>query len=160
MGSIQTEKWLFTFQDDAVRPSAARGTMWSIFRITLESSWYTSNYIFLFLWLWYLFRYGVSVGIFRYCDIPESNHTTWWRHQLETFSALLAICAGKMFPFDDVIMLYGYFLRLNKRLSKQSWGWWFETLPCPLWRHRNELPTSPCTPSWWWVIWHHGILDR
>ena len=28
-------------------------------------------------------------------------------------------------------------LRLNKRLSKQSWGWWFETLSRPLWRHRN-----------------------
>ena len=28
-------------------------------------------------------------------------------------------------------------LRLNKRLSEQSWGWWFETLSCPLWRHRN-----------------------
>ena len=26
---------------------------------------------------------------------------------------------------------------MNKRLSKQSWGWWFETLLCPLWRHRN-----------------------
>ena len=29
-------------------------------------------------------------------------------------------------------------LRLNKRLSIQSWGWWFETLSHPLWRHRNE----------------------
>ena len=28
-------------------------------------------------------------------------------------------------------------LRLNKRLSKQSWGWWFEMLSRPLWRHRN-----------------------
>ena len=28
-------------------------------------------------------------------------------------------------------------LRLYKRLSKQSWGWWFETLLRPLWRHRN-----------------------
>ena len=28
-------------------------------------------------------------------------------------------------------------LRLNKRLSKQPWGWWFETLSCPLWRHGN-----------------------
>ena len=28
-------------------------------------------------------------------------------------------------------------LRLNKRLSKQSWGWWFETLSPPLWRHRH-----------------------
>ena len=29
-------------------------------------------------------------------------------------------------------------LRLNKRLSKQSWGRWFETLSCPLWRHCND----------------------
>ena len=28
-------------------------------------------------------------------------------------------------------------MRLNKKLSKQSWGWWFETLSSPLWRHRN-----------------------
>ena len=28
-------------------------------------------------------------------------------------------------------------LHLNKRLSKQWWGWWFETLSRPLWRHRN-----------------------
>ena len=26
-------------------------------------------------------------------------------------------------------------LRLNKRFSKQSWGWWLETLPHPLWHH-------------------------
>ena len=30
-------------------------------------------------------------------------------------------------------------LRLNKRLSKQSRGWWFETLSRSLWRHRNAL---------------------
>ena len=28
-------------------------------------------------------------------------------------------------------------LRLNKRLNKQSWGWWFETLSRPSWRHRT-----------------------
>ena len=28
-------------------------------------------------------------------------------------------------------------LRLNKRLSKQSWGWWCKALSRPLWRHRN-----------------------
>ena len=33
-------------------------------------------------------------------------------------------------------------LRLNKRLSKQSWGWWFGTLSRPLWRHRNEYSAS------------------
>ena len=28
-------------------------------------------------------------------------------------------------------------LRMNKLLSKQSWGWWFETPLCSLWRHCN-----------------------
>ena len=28
-------------------------------------------------------------------------------------------------------------MRLNKRLSKQPWGWWFETPSWSLWRHRN-----------------------
>ena len=33
-------------------------------------------------------------------------------------------------------------LRLNKRLSKQSWGWWFETPSPSLWRHCNVLAPS------------------
>ena len=65
---------------------------------------------------------------------------------METFSALLAICAGNSsvpgeFPTQrPVTRNFDVFLdlRLNKRLSKQWWGWWFETLSCPLWRHRNE----------------------
>ena len=36
-------------------------------------------------------------------------------------------------------------LRLNKRLSKQSQGWWFETLSRPLWRHRNANTMHFCT---------------
>ena len=69
----------------------------------------------------------------------------WWRHQMETFSALLVICAGNSpvpgeFPAQrPVTRSFDVFfdLRLNKRLSKQSWGWWFETLSPPLWRHRH-----------------------
>ena len=30
-------------------------------------------------------------------------------------------------------------LRQNKQLSKQSWGWWFETPSGPLWRHCNGV---------------------
>ena len=29
--------------------------------------------------------------------------------------------------------------RLNKRLSKQTWGWWFETLSSSLWRQCNDI---------------------
>ena len=35
-------------------------------------------------------------------------------------------------------------LRLYNRLSKQSWGWWFEMPSRPLWRHCNVL--------WHWML--------
>ena len=37
-----------------------------------------------------------------------------------------------------------YFLNLNKQLSKQSWGWSFETPSRPLWRHCNEVTHTKC----------------
>ena len=66
---------------------------------------------------------------------------TWWHHQMETFSALLAVCAGKSPGTRPVTRSFDVFfdLRLNKRLSKQWRGWWFETLSRPLWRHRNAV---------------------
>ena len=38
-------------------------------------------------------------------------------------------------------------LHPNKRLSKQWRGWWFETQPCPLWRHRNDEVGFAGSPS-------------
>ena len=60
---------------------------------------------------------------------------TWWRHQMETFSVLLALCVGNSpvtgeFPTQiPVTRICDVFvdLRLNKRLRKQSRGWLFET---------------------------------
>ena len=84
-------------------------------------------------------------------DRPQvTDTTTWWRHQMETFSAWLGLCAGNLpvpgeFPAQrPVTRSFDVFfdLCLNKRLSKQSWGWWFETLSHPLWRHRNEKRSS------------------
>ena len=34
-------------------------------------------------------------------------------------------------------LMFSLICILIKRLSKQSWGWWFETLSRPLWRHCN-----------------------
>ena len=76
---------------------------------------------------------------------------TWWRHQMEIFSALLALCAGNSpvpgeFPTQRPVTrsFDVYFdLRPNKRLSKQWWGWWFETQSCSLWRHCNECNHTP-----------------
>ena len=74
------------------------------------------------------------------------NCVSWWHHQMETFSALLALCAGNSpvtgeFPSQrPVTRSFDVFfdLHLNKRLSKQSWGWWFESPSSPLWRHCND----------------------
>ena len=69
----------------------------------------------------------------------------WWSHQMETFSALLTLCEGNPPVTDEfptqrpVTRGFEVFfdLRLNKRLSKQSWVWWFETPSRSLWRHCN-----------------------
>ena len=45
--------------------------------------------------------------------------------------------------FDDF-----FDLRLNKRLRKQSWGWWFETPSRPLWRHCNDLFKNRNLSQW------------
>ena len=82
-----------------------------------------------------------------------------WRHQMETFPALLAICAGNT-PVPggfraqrQVTQSFDAFfdLRLNKRLCKQSWGWWFETPSCPIWRHNIgfDVTRRGLLFTWW-----------
>ena len=64
---------------------------------------------------------------------------------METFPTLLALWAGNSpvtgeFPTQrPVTWSFGVFfdLRLNKRWSKQSWGWWFEMPSRSLWIHQN-----------------------
>ena len=118
----------------------------------------------------YLCLYGAN-------DITiEADHrfrawaVPWWRHQIETFSALLALCAGNSpvpgeFPTQrPVTRRFDIFfdLRLNKRLSKQPWGWWIETPSWLLWRHCNASAMSRrCPPGPWpattasRTIWDH-----
>ena len=71
---------------------------------------------------------------------------TWWCHQMETFSAILALCEGDSqvngeFPSQrPVTRSFDVFfdLRLNKQLSKQSCGRWFEMPSRSLWCHCND----------------------
>ena len=42
-----------------------------------------------------------------------------------------------------------FHLRLNKRSSKQSWSWWFETPSRPFWRHYNAANIwTKCLEYW------------
>ena len=103
-----------------------------------------------------LVKYKMSV----LSPLMVMNHFPCWRHQMKLFSALLAICAGNSpiageFPRQrPVTRSFDVFfdLRLNNRLSKQSWGWWFETLSRPLWRHCNALTSQVDS----WMHFHVG----
>ena len=91
-----------------------------------------------------------SSGATRW-NVPET--ITWWRHQMETFSTLLALCAGNSpvtgeFPSQrPVTQSFDVFfdLHLNKRSNKQSWSWWFEAPLHPLWRHSNVYQINHIT---------------
>ena len=78
-------------------------------------------------------------------DTENEMVILWWRHQMETFTALLAICAGNS-PVTGEFLAQRpstrsfdvfFDMRLNKRLSKQSGCWWFETPSRSLWRQCN-----------------------
>ena len=120
---------------------------WPVWRSMLITSWIST---------WHRKGWWMSWRVGKYTGSKRWQLTlSWWRHQMETFSALLAICAGNPpvrgeFPAQrPVTQSYGVFfdLRLNKRLSKQPWGWWFETLLWSLWRHRNGKLLPGLT--WW-----------
>ena len=82
----------------------------------------------------------IKAGSWISASKSESVRSPWWCHQMETFSALLAICAGNSpvtgeFPAQrPVTRSFAVFFdpRLNKRLSKQSWGWWFRDAIAPI----------------------------
>ena len=124
-------------------------TSWRSCDVTVLSwnSWYNIHLI-----------YSARSIVFR--DKRFVNNT-WWRHQMETCSALQAFCEGNSpvtgeFPSQrPVARNFNVFfdLHLNKRLSKQSRGWWFETPSRTLWHHRNEALASscPCAVCYGWL---------
>ena len=91
---------------------------------------------------------------------------------METFSALLAICAGNSpvsgeFPAQRPVTRSSdvcFDLRLNEWLSKHSWGWRLETLSRRLWRHSNALDRLSCNVNtcvpWTLMVWRSNGLGH
>ena len=81
------------------------------------------------------------------CDATMVKKIAWWRHQMDKFSALLALCAGiHRSPVNSPhkgqwrgALIFSLICGLNKRLSEQSWGWWFKMTSCSLWRHCKDI---------------------
>ena len=94
-------------------------------------------------------RYDEKLAIENMFMVTSSNG-------IEIFSALPALCMGNSpvtgeFPAQrPVTRSFDVFfdLRLNKRLSKQSWGWWFVTPSRSLWRHCNAEGSTSRHKNW------------
>ena len=102
----------------------------------------------------FMTKFSCSVQILnRYLDFEHQScelelwHIWWWRHQVDTFPALLARCAGNSpvtgeFPPQRLLtrsLDASFDLRLNKRLCKHSICRWSETPSRSLYRHCNVM---------------------
>ena len=79
----------------------------------------------------------------------------WWRHKMEKEiprnlpfvweidRPMVNYPAQRPMTWSFAVL---FDLRLNKRLCKQSWGWWFETPSPRLWGHCNDR-----LPLLWWL---------
>ena len=74
----------------------------------------------------------------------NTHGITWWRHQIEIISVVLALFLRGIYrsqvnsPHKGQwrrALMFSLIRALNKRFSKQVWGWWFETPSRSLWRH-------------------------
>ena len=80
-------------------------------------------------------------------EFKSSKHLKMWQIYAPvrelTIDYMMTLSNGNIFRVITqrtvTRSFYVFFdLRTNKRLSKQLWGWWFETLSRPLWRHNND----------------------
>ena len=84
---------------------------------------------------------------FTVVRIPQMTHVIMVTSSNGNIFRVTVFCAGNSpvtgeFPAQKrpVTRAFDVFLdlRLNKRLNKQWWGWWFETPSRPLYHHCNE----------------------
>ena len=98
-------------------------------------------------------------------QINNKFEDTWWHHQMEAFSALLALCAGNSsvtgeFPSQmPVPWSFDVFfdLRLNKRFNKLWRRWWFETPSHSLWCHCNALEICSIVIKLFMISWEKKV---
>ena len=78
------------------------------------------------------------------------HRNSWWRHHMEPFPRYWPFVRGIQrplvnFPYKGQwrgASMFSLICALNERLSKQSWGWWFETPSRSLWHHCNAVILS------------------
>ena len=98
----------------------------------------------LYCFFFYFFL-KVNCDLYIVCYLCEGG--SWWRHRIETFTALLCFCGGNSpvtgeFPTQrPATRSFDVFfdLHLNQELSKQWRRRWFDTPLRSLWCHCNVM---------------------
>ena len=108
--------------------------------------------------LWFVLCY-LSCGLIQvnFTHILQDHFCHWhlfyhddvikWKHFPRNWPFVGGIHRSGEFPTQmPVTRSFDVFfdLRLNKRLSKQPWGWWFEMPSWSLWRQCNVLRLPQC----------------
>ena len=106
---LESQRGLINFDRNRYHIS----NMWA-----LKFKWFLCLLCHTFWWL------NPSNGFPHATDTPSVILYTWWRHLMEAFSALLALCVGHRW--------------ISRTKDNDAELWWFETPSRPLWRHCNE----------------------
>ena len=100
---------------------------------------------------WLYVRYALWWPRLNHDDVFEWKHFPHYRPFVRGIHLSLFIPLTKT---SDAVLWYFFDLRLNKPLSKQSWGWWFETPSRPLWRHCDDCDLLCIFAVRFGSIWH------
>ena len=95
---------------------------------TRKIRWANSSATLMWMRIWDLSRRHLQNG---HDDVIKWKHFRVTGHLCRKFTG-----HGAQRPVTRMCEMF-FDLRLNKRLSKQSWDWWSETPSHPLWRHCN-----------------------
>ena len=99
-------------------------------------------------------------------DVCGFSQLSWWRHQMEILSRLLAFCKGNSpvtgdFPAQRPVTRsfdVSFDLHLNQPLSKQLRHRWFEMPSSSLWRHCNVPSDNHCASAYRLLIKNENDL--
>ena len=108
------------------------GWSWCLYKACIEYGAFVVSTWRLHREWWY---YGARTNITQYMMTSSTgNILRVTGHLCRQFTGPRWIARTGLYILSD--------LRLNKRKSRQSSGWWFETLSGPLWRHCNDMIKS------------------
>ena len=114
-------------------------------------------------WLW-VKPYALNVASTIFASLTLENYhddVIKWKHFPRYWSFVRGIHRSPLnSPHKGQwrgALMFSLICAVNKRLSKQSWGWWFETQSHSLWHHCNDNRGSEPHQNDA-VLWNENIL--